>query len=172
MSKNKSKRFLHKYDGKKYFWLRNAKQMILIFVIVFIVFRCLIGISIVKGDSMYPSFHDGQIVGFSRIVSHYDRGDVVSVRMPAGHYYVKRVIAIGGDTIDLRDGEVYVNDKKIEEPYVDGITEPQEGIVSYPYTLKYGTVFVMGDNRRDSMDSRTFGYILEKKIKGKIWVRD
>ena len=92
-------------------------------------------------------------------------GEVITFDSPAepGVTLIKRVIATGGQSVDLRDGSVYVDGKKLDEPYVNG--EPSEpldvcavqGSISYPYTVPEGYVWVMGDNRTDSLDSRYFG---------------
>ena len=95
-------------------------------------------------------------------------GDVLSVRMPSGEYYVKRVIAVGGDTVDIRQGKLYVNGEEVEEPYINGATEKKIGGVEFPYTVEDGKLFVMGDNREESMDSRDFGAVIRKQIKGKV----
>lgn len=70
-------------------------------------------------------------------------------------YYVKRIIGMPGDTVDIKDGEVIVNGEVLEEAYYDGITTVMDSSVSYPVTVEEGTVFVMGDNRPNSKDSRS-----------------
>lgn len=164
-----SRRILGKYDGLKYGWLKDAKKFLLLVLFVFLVFRLVIGFSFVKGNSMEPTLHDGEIVLYVRISPQYQKGDVVSVRIPDGEYYVKRIIATEGDTIDLKDGRVYVNDEPLDEPYIKGETLPQEGTVRYPFTVKEDQIFVMGDNRETSMDSRSFGVVGTRQIKGRIW---
>ena len=78
---------------------------------------------------------------------------------------IKRVIAVEGDKIDIRDGNVYINDEMLNEPYVKGITPGMEK--SYPYVVPEGYVFVMGDNRENSLDSRSFGPVSINSIEGK-----
>lgn len=169
--KIKNKRLLKKYDGRKYGWLMDARKFIVLLVVLFILFHSVIGFSFVKGSSMEPTLQEGDIVLYTRINPNYYKGDVISVRIPSGEYYVKRIIAMEGDTIDIRDGKVYVNDELLAEPYVQGETNGQEGIMRYPYTLQEGQIFVMGDNRSGSMDSRSFGGVGIRQIKGKIWFR-
>lgn len=70
-------------------------------------------------------------------------------------YYVKRVIATEGQTVDLIDGKVYVDGKMLDEPYYSGETYSIDATVSYPVTVESGCVFVMGDNRGHSLDSRS-----------------
>lgn len=164
----KDRRAFRKYDGMKYGWLKDAEKFLLLLFVVFLVFRFVIGVSFVKGDSMEPTLHSGEFVLYTRILPEYKNGDVVSVKVPSGEYYVKRVIAMAGDTVDIRDGNVYVNGKVLEEPYVNGKTEKQEGAVEYPMTLEEGQVFILGDNREESTDSRTFGVVGERQIKGKL----
>lgn len=161
----------HRFDGLKYGWLKDAKYFLLLLVAVFIFLRFIIGFSFVKGESMEPTLYNNEIVIYTRIGSDYQTGDVVSVRIPSGEFYVKRVIASSGDTIDIKEGEVYLNGKLLEEPYLKmGETLEKEGTVKYPLTLEEGQVFVMGDNRDVSMDSRSFGVVGERQIKGKILV--
>lgn len=167
--KIKNRRVLKKYDGLKYGWLKDAKKFIVLLALLLLVFRLIIGFSFVKGDSMLPTLEEGNLVLYTRISPGYQRGDVVSVRIPSGEYYVKRIIALGGDTVELKDGKVYVNGELLTEPYTAGETwEQPGGIVRYPYTVQEGQVFVIGDNRVRSMDSRSFGAVGERQIKGKI----
>lgn len=166
-----NKRVLKKYDGLKYGWLKDTKKFLVLVLIVFLVFQLIIGISFVKGDSMEPTLHSGELVLYTRMYSNYKRGDVVSVRIPSGEYYVKRVIGIPGDTIEIKDGQVYLNGKLQEEAYIQGETFEQDGVVRYPLTVQEGQIFVMGDNREISMDSRSFGVVGGRQIKGKLLLR-
>lgn len=162
------KRILKKYDGKKQKWLHNMIEMVFIFLLVFLLFHFVIGLSFVKGNSMYPTLHNNEIAFYTRIIPKFQRGDILSVRMPSGEYYVKRVIAVGGDTVDIKDGRVYVDGEALREPYAKGGTKTKVGGVEFPYTVGSGKVFVMGDNREKSMDSRDFGAVIHGQIKGKI----
>jgi signal peptidase I len=78
---------------------------------------------------------------------------------------IKRVIGVPGDKIDIKDGAVYVNDVKLEEPYAKGITEKRE--LELPVIVPEDSLFVIGDNRDVSKDSRTFGVIGYNKVEGK-----
>lgn len=165
--KTERKRF-RKFDGLKYGWLKDGEKFLLLLLAVFLVFRFVIGFSLVKGDSMEPTLLNGELVLYGRFFREYGTGDVVSVKIPSGEYYVKRVIATEGDTIEIKDGQVWLNGELLEESYIEGETLPQEGAVRYPLTLEEGQVFVMGDHRDVSMDSRSFGVIGERQIKGKL----
>jgi signal peptidase I len=79
--------------------------------------------------------------------------------------YIKRVIGLPGDELDLRDGAVYLNGVKLDEPYAKGITLKQS--LDFPLKVPEKSVFVMGDNRQNSSDSRQIGFIAYSRIKGK-----
>ena len=95
-----------------------------------------------------------------------ERGDVVVLRPPGNKRwrYVKRVIGLGGDTLRIRSGKVYLNDQPLEEPYAVGPTGPN----MEPRQVPADSVYVLGDNRLNSEDSRLFGSVSMKSIEGKI----
>jgi signal peptidase I len=127
------------------------------------------GISRVQGSSMAPAYRNGDIVWFVRSSTHLQRGTAVAVGMPSGDRYIKRVVAVPGDTVDIRDGRLYVNGAAAKEPYAKGRTEKNpDGLMIYPYTLPAGKYFVLGDNRQHSADSRTFGPVSTAQILGKM----
>jgi len=98
--------------------------------------------------------------------------DVVVFKDPTGQYsqLIKRVIAVGGDTVDLRDGYVYVNDQKLDEPYTHGkLSEPLSSSIQFPLRVPDGDIWVMGDNRTNSADSRLFGPISVSTVYGRAW---
>ncbi len=163
-----NRRFLEEYNAYKLGWLRDSLRFVLLIVSVFLLFRYVIGFAVVGGDSMYPNLQDGNLVMYLRIVPRFRPGDVVSMRVPSGDYYVKRVAAVGGDVVDIRDGAFYVNGRKANDPWAAGITEEENGAVIYPYRIREGNVFVLGDNRPVSMDSRAFGEVNRRQIKGRI----
>lgn len=162
-----------KYDGKKLEWLRTFKFFLFAAVILFLLFRFVIGLSAVSGDSMQNTLFNGDFVLYNRLKFSYERGDVVSVRDPVGDYYVKRVVAVAGDTVDLKDGKLYVNGEVETGDYFLGETIPEvaESHVSYPYTVSDGCVFVLGDNRPGSTDSRLWGERNLREVKGLLFLR-
>lgn len=142
--------------------------ILVVLVALFLFFFFVLGVSTVDGNSMVPTLTDGQTLVFFRREASYDKGEIIRVDMPSGDYYVKRVIAIEGDTIDLVDGEVYLNGELLKESYIQGKTYPTNELVKYPLTVSPGKVFVMGDNRENSVDSRELGEIPYVMIGGKI----
>lgn len=138
-------------------------------ILVFILFRFVLGISRVSGSSMSPTLSDNQIAVVLKTDRHLSQGDIADIKMPSGSHYIKRVIACPGDTVSLKNGKVYVNGElSVCEKYAVGETLPEASQVVYPLTLKDGMYFVLGDNREDSVDSRTFGPISQAQIQGRI----
>jgi signal peptidase I len=84
-------------------------------------------------------------------------------------YLVKRIIGVEGDEVDIKDGSVYINGVKLEEPYANGVTE--EKLVELPITVEKNEVFVLGDNREVSTDSRALGPINKNQVAGKVVFR-
>ena len=124
------------------------------------------------GSSMEPTMGDGEIVLMNRFAAmqgQYEKGDIVMF-----HYYdadgdktvVKRIIATEGDTIRILEDGVEINGTVIEEAYAEGVTN---GLVDM--TVPEDTVFVMGDNRETSFDSRNMGAIPCEDLKGKVFFR-
>jgi len=167
LKKRSKKRWLRKYDGKKHGWLRTTMDSVAILIVVSLIFSLLVGVSRVSGRSMEPTLHNGQVVFFLRLPGKLRQGDVVFARMPSGSNYVKRVVAVEGDVVELVGDRLYINGQP-EVTAFDVPVHAQEGIVEYPYRVEPGKVFLVGDNRPESEDSRTFGALPLSSIKGKL----
>lgn len=170
-----SRRVMGKYDHKKHDWLKLAVEIAVVIILALLAFNLVVGISRVDGRSMKPTLDNSQIVTYWRMGDDYQTGDILAIKMPNGDSYVKRLIAMPGDVVDIKDGYVYINGKRLKEAYIngpDGITRPQNSRVEYPYKVESGCYWVMGDNRKASMDSRTFGPVIEENIKGKLLFQD
>jgi signal peptidase I len=112
----------------------------------------------------------------------YERGDIVVFDPPetwasgGGVPFIKRVIGVAGDTVEIRDGKVFVNDVELDEPYLykaNGVaepTEPQPG-GGTEWLIPDGQLLVMGDHRNNSADSRSFGPIEVADVVGRAWLR-
>lgn len=155
-----------KKERRKYV-LITIIQFIAIIVLILGLFFALIGTSTVDGNSMYPTLHNTNKVFYSRISKEYKVGDIVAIKMDNGNTYVKRIIAIPGDTVNIQHGKVYINGKEEVNANALGETKGSD-IVKYPYLVEDGSYFVLGDNREVSDDSRNFGAIHSKQIQGKI----
>ena len=157
-----------KYNVDNLGRLRAEKFFIACVVVLVLVFTLVIGVATVSGHSMDPTLHDGQIVVYFRLEKDYDRGDVISVHMPNGEYLVKRVIAVGGDEVDLRDGVIYVNGEAETGSYPIADTQPQKQDVEFPMVIDEGKIFILGDNREVSIDSRTYGQFAISQTRGRL----
>ena len=113
-------------------------------------------IATVNGGSMEPTLHNGDVLICSPLNFVPARGDIVVTELSAGDGpLIKRVIAVPGDTVDIDydTGTVSVNGKKLDEPYIKELTK-LKGDVQLPATVPAGRMFLLGDNRNDSIDSR------------------
>ncbi len=139
-------------------------------VILFLLLQCVFLLSIIVSDSMEPTLVTGDITISSRLTYHYadvERGDIiVFYSAELDELVSKRVIGIAGDEIEFHDGYVYLNGEKIEEPYLD---EDVETNCSKKFVVPADCVFVLGDNREGSNDSRywAYPYISTHNIEGK-----
>ena len=130
----------------------------------------------VSGASMYPTLHNGDRMILSKI-GDINRFDVVVLKAPDENVeYIKRVIGMPGDTLELKQGVLYINGKKIEQPFINTEALQKQTVFIDDFTLQSltgetkipeGKYFVMGDNRGVSRDSRMIGLIDRKAIEGK-----
>ena len=129
----------------------------------------------VVGHSMVPTLQNGDKIVITRLAGDYEQGDIVVLRKETFREdpIVKRIIAVEGQTIDIdfERGIVYVDGVALDEPYVNELTYDREDFESYerPVVVPEGCVFVMGDNRNNSTDSRraTIGCVDTRYILGK-----
>jgi len=115
----------------------------------------------VDGNSMYPTFEDGQILLLNKFDDNYKRFQVIVFKHGTDKY-VKRIIGLPGETVAYKDNKLYINDQIVEEKFSHEKTSDFE----YETTIPYGTYFVIGDNRINSLDSRFIGVISENDIEG------
>jgi len=170
---------------------RELVETLLLALLIFLAVRSAVQNFKVEGDSMFPSLENGQYIIVNKLayaqidlskfdwipffdagnspVHHLfgtpDRGDVIVFQSPTNpdRDFIKRVIGVPGDTVEIRSGVVYVNGEPLVEPYITGRT----GCPCGPWVVEPGTFFVMGDHRNNSSDSRVFNAIPEKSIVGK-----
>ncbi len=128
---------------------------------------------VVEQTSMYPTLEAGQKLGLFKaayLFAEPERGDIIVFRSDeeGGKALVKRVIALGGETFEVSGGTVLINGEALTEEYL----QPDVITGDYPQiTVPEGCVFVMGDNRGGSLDSRSFGPVNIDRIKGRIILR-
>lgn len=175
--------------------------LLIAFVIAILVRYFLFTPTLVRQTSMTPTILDGERVLINRVVRTFNlplyRGDIVTFEKPVrtvdgcGIYdethglwdfflhdvievkkvsFIKRVIGLAGDHVEIKNGNVYVNDQKLSEVYLNGVKTPITGDY-HDIVVPEGYIFVMGDNRNGSSDSREFGCIPLEKVEGRVKYR-
>ncbi len=145
--------------------------------LIFLVITFFIRPVTVSGPSMEPTLHNGDRLFVYSLGYTPRQGDIVVVGTPDNSLepIIKRIIGRENQTVDIdyENGTVYVDGVIIEEDYISGMNVPADNEIDYPYTVPSGHVFVMGDFRDESRDSRykTFGPVDEDRIVGKAVVR-
>ena len=148
-------------------------SIIVALVLSFIIRQFIVELYIVDGPSMRPTLQSGERLVVNKFIyrtRNPEKGEIVVFKYPSdpSRDFIKRVIAVPGDSIEIKNHDVYVNDVLLSEPY---ILEPT--LSEYPRAVvPEGTVFVMGDNRNNSEDSRfaDVGFVPYDLIKGKAMV--
>ena len=165
-----------KLKNELFDWLEMA---VLAMSVVFMIFTFFARVSIVSGPSMEDTLHNGDVLVVSDLLYTPSQGDIIVVQTPTLGYeepIVKRVIATDGQTvrIDTDTWEVTVDGKVLDEPYVKRVSGNMRGwVYGDSYLVPDGCVFVMGDNRNNSKDSRSYdiGAVDERFIIGKVILR-
>jgi signal peptidase I len=121
----------------------------------------------VDGFSMRPTLEDGEFVLVSKLsykFGEYNRGDIIVFHFPLNpdEELVKRIIGLPGDNVVVKDNQVYVNGQKLDEPYI-----AQAPLYSGEWIVPEGTLFVLGDNRNNSNDSKDWGLLPQDNVVGK-----
>ncbi len=155
-------------------FLREILVIIIVAVVIIFLLQTTVQKSSVNGYCMEPSLQDGQQLLINKVVYHLhepERGDIIIFHppppfSPKATPFIKRIIALPGDTIEVKNGEVYVNGSKLDEPY---IKEPP----TYNFQQKKipeNEYFVLGDNRNKASDSHVWGTVPRQNIIGKAWL--
>jgi signal peptidase I len=156
-----------------------TKALLIAGVLVVVIRWLIFSPFIVEGPSMEPNFYTSERLIVNKVI--YDirkpkRGEVIVFHAPDGRDYIKRVIALSGETIKVEGDKVFVNGQELEQPYLkDAITQAQKegrlyNRINYPETtVPEGSIFAMGDNRSNSSDSRNpaVGPVKYEKIVGR-----
>lgn len=163
------------------FMFELVKIVLISLVIIIPIRYFLIQPFYVKGASMEPNFYDHEYLIIDEITYRFNspqRGDILVFRYPRNpqEYFIKRIIGLPGEKIQIKDGKVYlINDKNpqgiaLDEPYLESSTNTYS-LSADVITLSKDEIFVLGDNRNSSKDSRSFGPVNKSFITGKVMLR-
>jgi signal peptidase I len=134
----------------------------------------------IPSGSMIPTLNIGDRIAVNKYVYRLNepqRGDIIVFKSPPSADkneadFVKRLVGLPGETVDIRQGQIYINGQPLREPYLNepNATDPEPGFASsleFPYRIPEDRYLLLGDNRRDSFDSRGWGVVEPERIKGK-----
>ena len=132
----------------------------------------------IKGSSMEPNFHDGEYLLTDKVSYRFGepkRGDVVVFKAPTnnGEEFIKRIIALPGEQVSIKNSRISINGTPLEETYIAGnVITSGGGFLAEGATVSVGQgeYFVLGDNRPHSSDSRAWGFVEKKEITGRAWL--
>lgn len=151
--------------------LRELIETLVLTLVIFLLIRFAAPNFRIEGSSMEPNFHDGEHLFVNRLVYMFhppERGDVIVFIPPSSlsRDYIKRVIGLPGDRVQIVEGQVNIDGTPLDEPY-----PLAPSVASYgPVTVGPNEYFVLGDNRDNSSDSRAWGLLAADKIIGKAWI--
>jgi len=151
--------------------IREVLETVILTVIIFFLIQTVVRNFRVVGTSMEPNLHDSQYLIVDKIsyrLGEPQQGDVIVFEPPnrPGEDYVKRVIGVSGDLVEIRNGQVFINNEPIDEPYV---VHPGSYSMN-PRRVGAEELFVLGDNRNSSSDSHNWGMLATDKVVGKAWI--
>lgn len=150
-----------------------VKTVALVFIVAFVIRNFLIQTFVIDGASMEPNFHDSEYILIDKISYRFalpQRGEVIVFKPePSSDSYIKRVIGLPGENVRFYNNDVYINNRKLEESYLDhnSLTRFNANKI---FELNDNEYFVLGDNRGNSKDSRSFGPIDKNQIEGRVFV--
>jgi signal peptidase I len=152
-------------------FVREVVETIVLTGVIFLGIRLLVQNFRIEGRSMEPTLHSGQYLLVNKIayrgLGEPRRGDIVVFEAWGQEKdFIKRVVGTAGDTVEIHDGSVFINGTKLEEDYLDQSTTDAIG----PVTLGEDQLYVLGDNRGNSSDSRAYGPLPREKVVGKAWL--
>ncbi|WP_400163367.1 signal peptidase I [Brevibacillus sp. TJ4] len=163
-----------KWKAELFDWL---KSFLIIGSATAVIYLFIMAPYVVQGRSMETTLHDGERVIVNKAIYYLDDpqpGDIVIIHPDAsGENWIKRVVAVAGDTVEAKNDQLYVNGQPLQEDYLNEnrLKSEAAGVVLTadfgPVTVEEGSVFVMGDNRNNSMDSRVIGPVQLDHVVGR-----
>lgn len=156
------------YDREHRGLIRRMRVAVGLIVLAIVVFGLVLGFALVRDDGMRPMYKSGSVVVYLRLARDCRRGDLVCLRLPDGRAGVRRVVAVAGDSVDVRGGIAYINGIAERGSYSFTRTDPRPQGTAFPLILRQGEYFVLGDAREDAVDSRDFGVVRREDLLGKV----
>jgi len=150
-----------------------GKIVIILAMVIYLAYLFVASIFTVSGASMEPNFYEREYLLVNKLNTILDqpkRGDVVVFKFPGEleEKYIKRIIGLPGETVEVKNEEVYINGKKLIEGYLPKDLATSQLSAQNKWTLQNGEFFVLGDNRLNSNDSRVWGSLPKEYLIGKI----
>ncbi len=154
--------------------VRELIETVVLSLIIFLLIRQVVQNYRIENHSMEPNFYEGQFVLVNKLayrLGQPERGDVIVFHNPrnTNEDYIKRIIGLPGDTVEVHDAAVYINGVQLVEDFTHNYIPSGEYMPAV--TVADNQLFVMGDNRPNSSDSRVFGPISQDLAVGKAWLR-
>ena len=155
------------YDRDHVGAIRKIRFVVVLLLLLAAVFVLVLGVTLVHDADMEPTYREGRPVLFLRL-GGVKRGDVAVLRVDVRGTVLRRVVAVPGDTVELRDGTVFVNGLAERGNYSITRTDPDPVGPGYPLILRADEYFVLGDRRETALDSRSFGLVTMRNILGRV----
>lgn len=150
--------------------LREILETVLLTLVIFFGVRLVVQNFKVEGYSMEPTMHTGQYLLVNKaayLLGQPQRGDIIVFRFPRdpSRDFIKRIIGLPGETVEVKNGVVYINGMPLDEPYI----RERPAYTYPPKVVPQGHYFVLGDNRNNSHDSHTWDFMPREYLIGKAW---
>ena len=160
----------------KFFLIDFLETVVITLAIAIVIYIFIASPHVVVGESMMPNFVNGEYLLTNKLIYTYSkpqRGQVIIFQHTPTEEYIKRVIGLPGNTVELRNGSVYINGKRLSESAYIPKNVHTFGMAylanNVPLKIPKGDYFVMGDNRMNSSDSREWGLVPYSEIRGEAW---
>lgn len=154
-------------------FIKDASKYIIVIIFVLLFFIFVMGLQQVIGPSMNPTLNEGDIIITNKFIYRFksiERNDVVVISQDE-KYMIKRIVGLPGETVEYQNNDVLINGKAYKETFTNSETEDFT-IQDLGYdVIPEDMYLVLGDNRENSLDSRTFGLISKNQIIGKAWIK-
>lgn len=157
--------------SQRLFW-ETVETVIVAVILAFLIRTFVVESFVVDGHSMEPTLHNGEHLLVNKFIYRFEKpkdGQIIVFRPPlpgAEQDFIKRIIGTPGQTVALRDGHLYIDGRHVPEPFLKYRDHANYG----PIQVSPGTLFVLGDNRPNSEDSRIFGLVPETNVRGEAFL--